>query len=377
MGRSYLDHAASTPVLPAARRAFLRALRVPGNPSSPHTEGREAKELLEGARRAIAKLAGMKREQVVFTGSATEANNLAIAGHVAASLRKHVLYMDGAHASIVETAQSLAGEAIPLKEGALDMVALRRMIRPDTTLVSVEAVSSETGLRVDTRAVREVLDEVHAAGGPRIYLHVDASQLPLIESFERTRLGADLITLDAQKVGGVRGIGTLLITPLVPLASVIQGGGQERGLRSGTPSPALAAAFAAALEQGAPRRSGFQKRAEKLRALVCEEIKKIPNCILNEGRDQAAHIINFSLIGRDTDYLATLLDADGIAVSTKSACETDAEAGSRAVFALTGDAVRTQSTIRVSFGPTTAEGEVRRFLKALQARVAFLDHASL
>jgi cysteine desulfurase len=374
--RVYLDFAAATPTTPAARRAFLIALSTYGNPSSAHEEGRRAKGVLEAARKEIARMAGAKPEHVVFTAGATEANNLAIAGHIAARGGKgHILYAKGAHASLVEPLRALSGvevEEIPL-EGDLVTEVVKR-VKDTTILVCLEAVSGETGARFDTRAVRHALDKVRSG----ITLHVDASQLPLVESFERTRLGADLLTLDAQKVGGVRGVGCLITSAGVALMPLIFGGGQERGLRSGTPSPALLSAFSAALRDAERGREAFSLRAEGLRKELLHAITAaIPDVLVNEGKVQVPHIVNISLPGRDTDYLATLLDTHGFAVSTKSACEADSVEGSRAVMAQFGDADRAKATLRISFGKATKKAEVVAFSKALAEAVRFLDRNKL
>lgn len=390
MGRIYLDWAAAAPVSGAAKRAFLKALSAYGNPSSAHEEGRAAKAILEGARADIARAAGAKAEHVVFTGSATEANALALEGYVRARLSEgarpedvHVLYLPGAHASITETVEALSAigvktEALPLKEGNIDLVRLSKMLRPETALVSLEAVSSETGARFDTRGVRRALDEALPTGNSRIALHVDASQLPLVESFERTRLGADLLTLDAQKVGGVRGIGCLIQAAGITLAPVIRGGGQERGLRSGTPAPALAAAFAVALTEAAGKREAFAARAREARVQLIKRLTTaLPYMVVNEGTRNTPHILNISLPGRDTDYLQALLNEHGFAVSTRSACESDSEEGSRAVRALSVDAERARVTLRVSWGPDTSQRALERFAAALIKDIRFLDETAI
>lgn len=385
MMRIYLDYAAAAPVTRTAWSAFVRTSRAFGNPSAAHAHGRESKAQLSSARATIAHMAGAKPEALVFTSGATEANAIAIRGHVRALLLEgykkedlHLLYVAGVHASVRGAMEALslegvATEAIPLHDGDIDFDALQRLIRPETTLVSVEVVSSETGARFDIRKVREVLDSARK-GGKKIYLHADATQTPLIESFERTRFSCDLLSLDAQKVGGVRGIGCLVFTPLVPLAPVIEGGGQERGLRSGTESPALALSFAAALVEAAAVRGRFAKKAEDRRLWLKNEIlKNIPNTSVNEGKRNAPHILNVSFMGRDTDYLAALLDERGFSVSTRSACETDSTEGSRAVLALTGDAARASSTLRISWGSATPENDLKRFFKALKESVSFID----
>lgn len=383
--RTYLDWAAAAPVLPEAQRAFVQADRVFGNPSAPHAEGRAARDLLQIARVAIARLAEVKPEAVVFTSGATEANNLAIQGTVRA-LRAagrtgvlHALYLPTAHASVIDTLTALEGEGVQaeplaLENGAVSFTALQRQLRPETFLVCIDAVCGETGTRYDTRAVRRVLDAARQAGNERIALHVDASQLPLAESFEQTRLAADFITLDAQKVGGVRGIGALIRRFDIPLAPLLHGGGQEQGVRSGTEPVALAAAFAVALEVCAENRIPFVKRARAMRARLIATLRAaLPDLLINEGKEGVSHILNVSIPGRDTEYAAVLLDTEGFAVSTKSACETDAAEGSRVVLALTGDPTRAASTLRISWGPTTKPRDLDRFAAALLRTIRFLD----
>ena len=385
----YLDWAAAAPVCRASERAYLRALPLFGNPSSPHAEGRRAKDVLEDARVRIARLAGVKTDAVLFTAGATEANALAILGQVHALVEGgrapesiHVLYLPSAHASTrgcMDQLRSMgvAVETLALADARIDLAMLARQIRPETVLVALEAVCGETGTRFDTRGVRQVLDSARKEGGIRIRMHADASQLPLAESFELTRIASDTLTLDAQKVGGVRGIGVLLAPRQVTLAPLMLGGGQERGLRPGTPSPSLAASFAAALEEASVTHAAFSARSRAMRERLVARIEgDVQDAVRNGGKETAPHILNVSLLGRDTDYLAALLDEDGFMVSTRSACATDEE-GSNAVLAFTGDAARASSTLRISWGPTTKERDLDRFMEALLRAVRFLDANAL
>ncbi|KND51809.1 MAG: cysteine desulfurase [Parcubacteria bacterium C7867-001] len=381
--RVYLDWAAAAPVHPHAREAFSYALASFGNPSSPHAEGRAARAILEKARADIALLTQVKPEAVLFTSGATEANALAVEGYIRALVNKgralkdmHVLYLPTAHASVYELMQRLAKdgvktETIAYKNGAIEMDAFRAQIRPETVLVSIEVIAGETGVRTSTRLVRQVLDEAHKEGRERIVLHADASQLPLIESIERTRLACDLMTLDAAKVGGVRGIGALIAPVTIPLAPIIEGGRQEREVRSGTQVPALAAAFAMALKCTAKTCESFAESARAARAKLVEKLLAFSDAVVNEGKEQAPHILNVSFPNIDTDYLVALLDAKGFSVSTKSACETDA-VGSRVVLAETADEKLAASTLRISWGPSTRPQDLERFQKALAAELDFL-----
>lgn len=346
------------------------AAGMSGNPSSPHTEGRKSKEQLEEARKEIARLVEVQSNDVIFTGSATEANALAILG--IAQVGDHVLYLPSAHASIVENMKLLSErgveiEALPIADGRVDCEKLREILGPETKLVSMEAVCGETGVIWNTREVREVI-------GPKVLLHVDASQAPLTEKITRAHFGADMLTFDISKVSVMRGMGVLVAHQTIPLEPLYRGGGQERGLRPGSESPELAKSFAAALRAAALGREKFRISAEQDRTKIMKIIlETIPQVYINEGHAQAPNILNLSLPGRDTDYLVALLDEAGFAVSTRSACETDSEEGSRAVFALTGDNERARSTLRISWGPRTHSRGFVHFTKVLAQTVTFID----
>lgn len=378
MRRSYLDWAAAAPVSSHVLRIYRRALEHYGNPSSPHQEGKDARELLEDARVRIARLASVKADAVLFTAGATEANALALLGQVrgASVENPHVLYLPSAHASTRGAIQMLKAEGVTVEElvitdGSIDLERLKTQVRDETVLIALEAVCGETGTRFDTRGVWRVLESMKFRSRPRI--HVDASQLPFLESFECTRLGADTLSLDAQKVGGVRGIGVLIAPRQIPLAPLMKGGGQERGMRPGTESPALAQAFALALEEAHEGSASFLLRASALRSRLIAQLEgAIEGMQVNGGKDCAPHILNISLMKRDTDYLAALLDEAGFAVSTRSACATDSD-GSVAVLALHKDVERAAATLRISWGPATEERALTACASALINAVRFLD----
>ncbi|MBU1292960.1 aminotransferase class V-fold PLP-dependent enzyme [Patescibacteria group bacterium] len=376
--RTYLDWAASAPISQNALAAFHEGVRLYGNPSSPHAEGLQARELLNDARTRIARLASVKSDAVLFTAGATEANALAIQGYLEKKLSTgispsdmHVLYLETAHSSTQGAIKFLKEkgvvcEPLPLKDFAIDIEKTKKLVRPATVLIATELVCGETGTRYAVRDLKRALE----TAGIQAHLHVDATQAPFEESIELTRLGADSLSLDAQKVGGVRGIGVLIIPRPNTLAPLIRGGGQEQGIRPGTESPALAHAFATALEGCSWKE--FAQTASSQRALLLKRIQDaIPDVLINEGKEQAMHILNISLSGVDTDYLVALLDEDGFAVSTKSACETEA-LGSRVVELVTGDAERAASTLRISWGPSTKNNELELFSRALVPAVRFV-----
>lgn len=365
--RIYLDYAAG----------------VEGNPSSPHEEGRQAKAVLEEARTIIARLVEVQSDDVIFTSGATESNALAILGTIralraAGQKEVQVLYLPSSHASIVENMKLLRDEGVvvqplPIKDYRVDTDALEHMLQKETALISMDAVCGETGVVWNTREVAEVAKSARGSHGQPM-LHVDASQAPLTEKITRDHFGADLLTLDASKVGPVRGIGVLIAHRTLPLAPLYKGGGQERGLRPGSEVPLLAQGFAVALAEAVEGREAFRASAETVRAKLVNRIRSVvSNVFIQEGRRQAPHILNLSLLGRDTDYLVALLDEAGFAVSTRSACETDSEEGSRAVFALTSDKERARTTLRVSWNPRTRARELDRFAEALIEAIRFVD----
>ncbi|NNM83886.1 aminotransferase class V-fold PLP-dependent enzyme [Candidatus Parcubacteria bacterium] len=365
------------------RRTYLDyAAGVSANPSSPHTEGRRAKRILEDARTAIARLVEVQPDDVIFTSGATEANALAILGH-ARALRTadkkdiHILYLPSAHASIVENAKLLALEGVvveplPIKDYRVNTEALLKLLRENTAFITMDAVCGETGVVWNTREVAEVLKKSIASAA---VLHVDASQAPITEKITRAHFGADMLTFDAAKVGPLRGAGVLIAHRTIPLIPLYEGGGQERGLRSGSETPFQSREFARALHAAVNGREAFRASAMQDRKKLVERIiSAIPNVYINEGRVQVPHILNLSFPGRDTDYLIALLDEAGFALSTRSACETDSETGSRAVYALSGDELRARATVRISWGPAVSAREFSRFVQALVRAVTFIDN---
>lgn len=354
------------------------------NPSSPHQEGRQEKELLEDARTSIARTLEVKADDIIFTSGATEANALAILGVARAAkeagVHPHVLYLPTAHASVVENMHLLADEgcvveALPLREGLVDTSTLETMLRPETVLVSMDAVCSETGTIWNTRAVAKILHQhrEHAAFG--LWLHVDASQGVYTEKCTRAHFDADLLTLDGGKLGA-RGVGCLCAHRTIPLAPLYRGGGQERGLRAGTENVEAIDVFADALAYAFAEHEQFSERAARVRAALTKELTALSGMHIYEAKKQAPNILNLSLPGRDTDYLVALLDEAGYAIATRSACETDSEEGSRAVAALTGDEMQAKSTLRISWGPRVSEKNITAFAKELTRAVHFVDRAA-
>lgn len=392
--RLYMDFASSTPLHPKVARAMRRALRTYGNPSAPHEEGREAKRLLENARQRIAHTLSVKSESLIFTGSGTESNNLAIHGVVEALRERGALYADMhiitamfEHPSVLEPIRALEKRGVavtylaPTPEGFITPSAVAEAIRPETVLVSVAAAQGELGVLQDIRGISRALDSFKKARAQKVeafapeaafpILHTDASQ-SLFADFSPEKLQADMATYDAQKLMGPKGAGLLYKHSSVPLMSFMRGGSQERRARPGTENVLAAVGMAEAFEVAHEKRAGRAARVRAVRDYLAALLAKgIPQAHINGSMEaRLPNNLNISIPGADGDYLAVLLDKDGIAVSPRSACIASGEA-SPAVAALGADESSARGTIRFSFGPSATKADARRAVQALKKALVF------
>ena len=301
--RVYADAAAATPLSGRAKAELGRLLALCGNPGALHREGLAAKKALEQARTLVGKTVGAHPDEIVFVGSGTEANNLAITGVLRPLLRSvrtsdvrlHAVTCVIEHPSVLEPLRALA-RGLPVgrhgleltelevdQSGLVDPEALRRAIKENTVFVSIQLVNSEVGTIEPIKEIAKIIRQIRTtparalrAARPSltlalsssdlplpIYFHTDASQAPLWMPLAVEALGVDLLTLDAQKVLGPKGVGALYIKRGTPVEPLLRGGGQERGLRGGTENVPLAGAFAVALQDA---QSGVETRAEKISA---------------------------------------------------------------------------------------------------------------
>jgi cysteine desulfurase len=282
------------------------------------------------------------------------------------------------HASILEPLRALAKEGLLLTEltvggdGRLDLKTLREAVTPETVLVSIQMINSEIGTIQD---IREIAKEVRQAKRNRenadalpLYLHTDASQAPLWLPLSVEKLGVDLMTLDAQKMMGPKGAGVLYIKRGTKVAPYIYGGGQERGLRSGTENVALAGAFAVALAEAQAQAEAASARIAPVRDLLIAEIqKKIPGATLNGGAGEwrVANNSNVSIPKLNGDMAVIALDAEGIAASTRSACDTEDEVPSHVLSAIGVSPEHAKESIRLTLLPTATRSEAKRIATTL------------
>jgi cysteine desulfurase len=385
--RLYLDYAAATPVWPevvAAMNPYWS--QCFGNPSAIHAEGMAAAAALYSARTTVAEILQVKPEGIVFTSGGTESNTLAIKGTVARLLATGIPTRDIEiittkleHPATLKTVAALAAEGVVVTYAPVDDTGrilqqeFLRLLSPRTRLVSISYVNSEIGTIEDVGGLARLLEKARRDNGCDAYLHVDAAQAPLWLPCEISRLGADLLSLDAGKFGGPKGVGVLARAKGVSLRAVTYGGGQESGLRPGTEALPLIVGCATALKIAAGGQTERHASVTAVRDYAIALIERtIPEVILNGARAdrRVANNINLSIPGLDSEFAVVSLDSAGIACSTKSACSAAGGGESTVVKAISGDTARAQSTLRFTLGPTTAKSDIDTLVTVLAGHVA-------
>ena len=399
MKRIYMDFASATPIDARVARAIAKALtEYPGNPSSSHAEGRKAKQAIDESRTKIARTLFCRPEELVFTGGGTEANHLAIQGLVRA-LRKrglpykdmHIISSTIEHASILEALETLETDGVtvtlvpPNKEGIVEPNQIAKAVTEKTILVTLSHVNSEIGTIQPLSAISDVLQRMRrkkrklASLVPETsfpILHADAAQSPLYLEAGPHALKADLVTYDAQKMMGPKGLGILYRDFSIPLAPILGGGTQERGVRPGTENTALIVGAGVAFEFAFKGRKERSKKIACLRdALIALVEKNIPNAVLiGSQKHRIANNADFAIPGVDGDYLTVLMDTHGVAVSPRSACGGTGGVISHVVYEVTGDKDLARGTIRFSLGPSTSKTDIEKATQALLKSLrVFLD----
>lgn len=386
--RIYLDHAAATPLSPVVYTAMLPYFtKEYGNPSSIHHEGVIARRAVEEARTLVARTLRVRATDVTFTSGGTEANNLALRGTVARLRSEGVVYGDieivalrTEHPSISETLAHLAAEGCVVRyvgvreDGLVDMEQLKGALSPRTRLVTIAYANSETGVVQDLAGIGRTLRKFEKQEGTSIIFHTDASQAPLWLPCALEQLHVDLMTLDAGKFGGPKGVGALIHRPRVELTATTFGGSQESGLRPGTENVPLVVGFAVAL---AAAQAAWKERGDRVRAVRdygLTLLTAIPQVLVNGSlEERLPNNINISIPGFDTEYAVITLDAAGIAYSTKSACSGAGSGISTVVFEMTGDTARAGATIRLTLGEESTKRDMERVADVFKTHLAQME----
>src|SRR6185369_14455505 len=314
--RLYADAAAGTPLSLRSKNELVRLLDVYGNPGGLHKEAVEAQREIEHARKILADAIGAHADEIVFTASGTEANNLALhsaQGHVVTTIIEHPSVLEplmAADASVTEVGVT--------SDGIVEVEEIKNAITPETTFLSVQMVNSEIGTIQPIKEIAKMLRE----SSRKIIFHCDASQAPLWLDIKVDSLHVDLMTLDAQKIMGPKGVGALYVRRGIELTPLIRGGGQEGEMRAGTENAPLIGAFAIALHDAQSGVSERAKEVSEVRDYCFTEIQKlIPEIILNgaSGERRVSNNLNISIPGLEAQMAAIALDAEDIAASTRSA----------------------------------------------------------
>ena len=365
----YLDNAATTRVCPEAADAAYKVMtEVYGNPGSTHKLGREARAVLDDSRKKLAAALGCAPKEVYFTSGGTESDNWAIleGAYLQRRVGRHIISSAVEHDAVRKPLERLAREGYevtllsPDSTGAISVDAVREALREDTALVSVMLVNNETGCVFPVAEIARLLRE----HGSKALLHTDAVQAFLKLPFRADTLGADLISVSGHKLNAPKGVGALYIGPRCrAVRPLLAGGGQERGLRSGTEATAQIAGFAKAVEL---RLAGYEEklaRMAQLKQYALEQLLTIDG-VVRIGNGDAPHILSVSLVGYPSANVVTELGAQGICISAGSACHRGKLSHVYAAMKL--DKRTAAGVLRVSFAPETTREEIDALVSALR-----------
>jgi len=378
----YLDHAATTaPDKRTVEKIVETAQKYPGNPSSSHSFGQQAKKIIEDARISLAKILNCSPEEFIFTGSGSEANNLALRGLVKSLICKgekkiEILTSQFEHKSILETTKELSfldqvriNYLKPNKNCQITTEAVRKAITNDLRLISIMLVNNELGVVQPIKKIGKLIEKVNSKRTEqnKIYFHSDAVQGFEYLDFDVKELHVDLLSISAHKFYGPKGIGGLFVKQNTPLKPLISGGDQELGLRAGTENTPLIAGMAAAAQSAEKNRVKNNQKVTKIRKYFEDQLRnKIDNITINcQNVKRAPHISSVSFKDCEGESILLALDLAGIAVSTGSACAAHDLKISHVLRSISLSPAQSQSTIRFSFGKDNNKKEIDRTIKEL------------
>lgn len=384
----YLDHAASSPIRPGVLAAYAKYLGVAGNPSSVHSFGQAARQLLEEAREEIATLLRANRSEVIFTSGGTESDNLAIKGiywhrNTSDPKRKLIVTSKLEHHAVLETIEWLVREQgaevsfVSLNEqGEIDLAALEELLSNrsnEIALVSLMWANNEIGVVNPIKQITSIAKQhgipVHSDGVAALgHLRID---------FEESGLSA--LTITGHKIGSPVGIGALLVARNQKLTPLFQGGSHERGLRSGTQDAAAAKAFALSVSEAVAEIDSKATEHKKLLGRLVEGVRDIASDVKVTGEfaERIPNIVHLRFGNLLGETLMFLLDREGIAVSTGAACSAGVPEPSHVVLALVGSETEANSCIRISLGHDSTEQDIEAFLNAFPKAYEAASRANL
>jgi len=372
----YLDHNATTPVLPEVLDAMMPYLTADwGNPSSTYKFGSKLKVVIEMAREQVADLIGAQPREIIFTSCATESNNAAIHAAIKANFRKrHIVTSVIEHSSVLNYCMALEKEGYTItylpvdREGLLKLSDLENAITDQTAVVSLMWANNETGVLFP---VKEIGETCQSRG---VLFHCDAVQAAGKAQIDVQKVPADYVSLTGHKFHAPKGIGALYIRRKKPFSPLVHGGHQEHKLRGGTENVALIAAMGKAAELARKRLHSCERKVRLLRdALEDGILKSVPNTELNGHKtERLANTANITFHGIESEALLILLDQEGICASSGSACLADSEEPSHVIKAMKPESSGVRQMIRFSLGPENTVAEVQTTLGVLCRAIQML-----
>ncbi len=375
---SYFDHAATTPMSKAAIEALNQQIGQLGNASSLHTQGRSVRKAVEEARESIARIAGASPSEIVFTGSGTEANNLAIKGFYwkrlgEDSARNVIIISAFEHHAILDPVEWLEEHEgahviqIPVtRDGIVDLEALRDIVDHNRAKIAVIAVMHSNNEIGTIQPIKEV---VEIAGD--IPVHTDAVQSFGKVEFNFDQLGVTSATLSAHKIGGPLGVAALILQRGIDVTPILHGGGQERDIRSGTLNAPAIVSFAAAAQDAELHRVQRYAELRTMRRYLIDAIRAVlPDIWVNGDIEPSLPgIANITFPGTESDGLLLLLDAEGIASSTGSACSAGVPRPSHVLLAMGLSERDARSSLRFSIGASNTRSEIDHLASVIESVV--------
>lgn len=367
----YLDYAAATPVDPAVLAAMQPYYaEYFYNPSALYLSARDCRLKLDDFRARCAAVLGANKNEIIFTGSATEANNLAINGAMEA-YGGEMLMSGIEHDSIVKAAAKWPVKPLEVdNKGRLDLNGLKKAITEETTLISIIYVSNELGVVQSLKTIAEIVHEVkreRADNGNKrpLILHSDASQAQYLD-MHVSRLGVDMMTVSGGKMYGPKQSACLYIRAGIDLMPQVNGGGQEMGLRSGTESLGQIVGFTMALELANKRAGAENKRLSVLRNEFIKKLEALGGEVLGHLKYNSPHIVSVRLPGVDNERLVMELDEAGIQAASGSACKAMSGEPSSVLRAIGLSDAEAGEVVRFSFGKSTDKAHLAQTIRALQ-----------
>jgi len=354
----YMDYAATSPMTKEALEAYVEvAQRYYGNSASLHDLGGQAHYFIQQSREIVACELGVNSDGVIFTGSGTEGNIMAILSLALASKKgKHIISSQAEHTSVhaaLNTLEKMGFKVTRLpmqKDGCIDIVQLQQSIQKDTALITIQHVNSEIG------SIQPVEKIIEAAKKSAVYCHIDC-----VQSFGKLTIprGGDAITISAHKIGGPKGCGAVYINPAIRVPALTPGITHEKGLRGGTLDTPAIVAFAAAIENNHYERQHY----EELRRFFKSHLPK--TCKLIDCKKQLPNICGVMMSKVEGQYVLLKLNEAGISISTGSACDIHSESGTKAILSMNYSMEAARQFFRISFGPATTFEEIDQLIREL------------